>query len=110
MVIGKYVNRHYENEFIGNNPHVADTLSLKKNNKFESPYYGKGEYYLNYSTTGTQIMLTYGKGDFTDTINGKYIKVPNQESLSTSIERKYFVGNPKITLFKDLDQYYEKIE
>ena len=42
--LGKYANRNYENEFIGYNPHVADTLILKEDNQFESPYYGKGKY------------------------------------------------------------------
>lgn len=97
MVEGKYVNRNYENSFIGENPHVADTLIIKSDNRFESKFYGKGNYKLSYNLGGTQIRLIY-KDEF------------GQTSFGTSIDRLFFLGNLRIILFKDLDQYYEKID
>ncbi|MFY0481379.1 hypothetical protein ACI6PS_02140 [Flavobacterium sp. PLA-1-15] len=93
MVTGVYVNRNYENDFIAENPHVADTLIIKENYQIESSYWGNGSYKLEYTPEGTNITL---KG--------------NGNSIHTYIRRKYFFGNPKIILFEDLDQYYEKIE
>ena len=54
MLLGKYVNRNYGDDFIGYIPHIADTLLLKENNQFESPYYGKGAYKLIYDLVGTR--------------------------------------------------------
>lgn len=90
---GTYVNRNYGYHFIGHISDVPDTLYLKKDNHFESPFYGKGKYTLKYTLGGTKINLHYG-----------------EESVSTYINRIWFIGNPKIILFEDLNQYYEKIE
>jgi hypothetical protein len=109
-LIGTYVNRNYENDFIGGNPHIVDTLILKKDNQFESPYYGKGTYKLSYGLGGTRIELHYGDGYSSANINGEKVIVPNEESFETSIDRIWFIGNPQISLFEDLNQYYEKIE
>ena len=109
-LIGTYVNRNYENVFIGGNPHIVDTLILKKDNQFESPYYGKGKYKLNYTLNGTKIDLDYGEGFTSTNINGEQVTVSNEESFSTYVNRIWFVGNPKIILFEDLNQYYEKID
>ena len=93
MVTGVYVNRNYENDFVVEIPHVADTLIIKENHQIESSYWGNGSYKLEYTLEGTNIAL---KG--------------NGNSIHTYIRRKYFFGNPKIILFEDLNQYYEKIE
>ncbi|WP_031455737.1 hypothetical protein [Flavobacterium chungangense] len=110
MLIGKYVNRNYGDDFIGNIPHIADTLLLKENNQFESPYYGKGTYKLSYGFGGTRIELHYGDDYSSTNIKGEKVSVPNKESFETSINRIWFIGNPQISLFEDLNQYYEKIE
>ncbi len=109
-LLGKYVNRNFENDFIGTNPHVADTLILKKDNQFESPYYGKGKYNITYSLDGTKIELSYGEGQTNININENQINISNEESFETYINRIWFLGNPRIMLFEDLDQYYEKID
>lgn len=110
MVVGKYVNENYENEFIGYIAHVSDTLHLKEDNKFESNYYGEETYNLIYGLEGTRIELNYGKGYSTTTINGEIITLPHEEAFKTSISRMWLIGNPKIWLYKDLNQYYKKIE
>ena len=109
-LIGTYVNRNYGDDFIGGNPHIADTLIVKKDNQFKSPYYGKGKYKLKYTLSGTEIELDYGEGYTSTNINGEQVTVSNEESFSTYINRIRFVGNPKIILFEDLNQYYEKID
>jgi len=109
MLLGKYVNRNYADDFIGYIPHIADTLIIKENNQFESPYYGKGTYKLTYGFGGTRIELRYGDGYSSANINGEKVTVPNEESFETSIDRIWFIGNPQILLFDDLNQYYEKI-
>ncbi|KGO93792.1 hypothetical protein [Flavobacterium subsaxonicum] len=96
MIIGKYVNKNYGNTFIGENPHIADTLILYDNNHFRSGYYGDGEYKLFYGFNGTRIALSY---------KDKY----GDNGFTTSIDRLYFFGNLKINLYVDLNQYYEKI-
>ncbi|WP_291152142.1 hypothetical protein [Flavobacterium sp. UBA7680] len=96
MIAGTYVNRNYENDFIGENPHVADTLIILKKNNFVSSYFGNGTYELNHTIFSTNISLNYDNGH-------------EQGSLETSIERIFF-GNLKINLNQDLDQYYEKIK
>lgn len=110
MLLGKYVNRNYRDGFIGYIPNIADTLVIKENNQFESPYYGKGTYKLTYGLSGTRIELHYGDGYSSTNINGEKVKTSNEESLETTINRIWFVGNPQILLFADLSQYYEKIE
>ena len=110
MILGKYVNRNYEDDFIGNIPHIADTLLLKENNQFESPYYGKGTYKLTYGLGGTKIKLNYGEGYSSENINGEIVTVSNKESFNTSMNRIWLIGNAQISLFEDLDQYYEKID
>ncbi len=109
-LLGKYVNRNYGYEFTVGTPHISDTLIIKKDNQFESPYYGKGKYRLNYTLGGTKIDLDYGEGYSSMDINGEKITVSNEESFSTHINRIWFVGNPRIILFEDLNQYYEKID
>ncbi len=96
MLVGTYVNRNYENSFFGQNPHVSDNLILLNNDTYVSEYYGKGKYELHYSLGGTEISLA-----------------PNNSSIMpfrTSINRLYFLGNIKIDLVKDLNQYYKKID
>ncbi len=97
MIIGKYVNRNFENRFISENPHVKDTLVILTNNQFTSKFYGQGNYKLFYDLYGTHIKLIYK-----DEIG--------RTSFTTSIDRLMFLGNPKINLFKDLNQFYEKID
>lgn len=94
MMTGTYVNRNYENDFINENPHIADTLVLFENNRFVSRYWGKGVYKTSYTFRGTKISLNGNDG------NG----------LTTYINRIMFLGNPKIILYEDLNQYYEKID
>ena len=96
-LVGKYVNRNFENTLIGENPHIEDTLELFSNNEFSSPYYGKGKYKLSYGIDGTYIKLNY-KDE-----TGK-------TSFETSIYKPLFFGKPRIILFDDLNQYYEKID
>jgi hypothetical protein len=110
MLLGKYVNRNYEDDFIGYIPHIADTLIIKENNQFESPYYGKGTYKLTYSLGGTKIELHYSDGYSSTNINGEKVTLSDEENFTTSISRIWFIGNPHILLFEDLNQYYEKIE
>ena len=59
---------------------------------------------------GTKIDLDYGEGFTSTNINGEQVTVSNEESFSTYVNRIWFVGNPKIILFEDLNQYYEKID
>jgi len=110
MVVGKYVNENYEDKFIGYIAHVSDTLYLKEDNQFESNYYGEGTYNLIYDLEGTRIELNYSKGYSTTVINGEIISMSNEEGFETSISRTWFIGNLKIWLYKDLNQYYKKIE
>jgi hypothetical protein len=94
MIVGKYVNMNYHNEFIGENPHVEDTLEIHPNGKFYSPFFGEGEYKLSYSFKGTRISL----------------KPYSKMGLNTSIDRNNLIGKPRINLFRDLNQYYKKID
>ena len=110
MLVGKYANRNYGNNFIGNIPHIADTLIIKENSQFESPYYGKGTYKLTYGLGGTRIELQYEDDYSSANINGEKVTVPNGENFETSIVRIWFIGNPQFLLFEDLNQYYEKID
>jgi hypothetical protein len=110
MLIGKYVNTNFSDDFIAEIPHKADTLILKKNNAFESRFYGKGKYKIIHSLGGTEIDLSYGEGYSSTIINGEHIKVSNKAGFSTYINRIMFFGNPKIILCEDLNHYYEKTE
>ncbi|AMA49751.1 hypothetical protein B0A78_13640 [Flavobacterium columnare NBRC 100251 = ATCC 23463] len=95
---GTYVNRNYQQKhFLSNIPYEADTLKLLDNNNFSSSYYGKGKYKIYYTITGTKIVLNYGQGI-------------EEDSFDTSLEREFFLGNLKINLFKDLNQFYEKVD
>lgn len=96
MIVGKYVNRNFEDRFIAENPHVEDTLMIFSNNRFFSKFYGKGNYELSYDIDGTYIELNY-KDE------------AGQSRLKTSIRRKFLLGTFKIDLCYDLNQYYEKI-
>jgi hypothetical protein len=97
MIAGTYVNRNYENDFALGVPHVPDTLVIYPDNKFYSPYYGKGNYELKYSPKGTRIELNY---------RDEY----GSDGFNTSINRLMFIGSPKIDLFEDFNQHYEKID
>ncbi|UUC46495.1 hypothetical protein [Flavobacterium cerinum] len=97
MILGTYVNRNYnQSHSIAEIPNVADTLVILKDNKFISQYWGEGSYELYYTIKGTEIDLMYdyefGKAGF-----------------RTSIDRIMYFGGLKIDLFRDLNQYYEKI-
>jgi hypothetical protein len=96
MIVGTYFNRNYENGFITDNPHVSDKLVLLDNGTFISRYYGKGKYELYHSLGGTEISLESNSSSI----------MP----FRTSVNRLYFLGNIKIDLYKDLNQYYEKID
>lgn len=96
MIVGKYKNINFENNFIAEQANISDVLEIYPNGKFYSPFYGEGTYKLNYSIGGTKIDLN-----------------PDNENiagLNTTISRKYFLGVPKINLFSDLDVYYIKFE
>lgn len=77
-------------------PYVADTLTLFKNNRFESSYWGKGSYKIIYSLDGTKIQLTY---------RYKF----GLAGYKASIERLNW-RTPKIILDRDRNHYYEKLE
>lgn len=94
MMTGTYVNRNYENDFINENPHISDTLVLFENNRFASRYWGKGVYKTSCTFRGTKISLKGNDG------NG----------LTSYVNRIMYFGNPKIILYEDLNQYYEKID
>ncbi|MCL9806841.1 hypothetical protein NAT51_15000 [Flavobacterium amniphilum] len=110
MLTGRYANKNYKYEFIGNIANKPDTLIIRENNEFESPYYGKGKYDISYSLKGTEIHMTHGEGYTTTTINGEVITLSNEDSFVTYINRIWFFGSPKIILFEDLGQCYEKID
>jgi hypothetical protein len=96
MIVGSYVNKNYQIEpWIEYIPYQADTLVLFHDGKFSSTFWGQGNYKISYSIRGTAIQL----------IN----KNPSNMGLNTNITRMG-VGKPKIILFKDLNQYYEKID
>jgi hypothetical protein len=95
-IIGRYVNRNYDHEAsLADIPHVADTLALLDNNRYESNFWGKGSYDITHDIKGTHIELIYGyefgKGGF-----------------NTSISRLNW-GGLKIILDGDRELYYEKI-
>lgn len=94
MIVGKYINVNYGNTFISENPHVEDTLVVYANGEFYSPFYGEGEYNLEYGFRGTSIDL----------------KSNDRMGLNTYIDRIGLIGEPRINLCSDLDQYYKKIE
>ena len=95
MVIGRYVNCNYSNNFNGDIPHKKDTLELFKNGTFQSSFYGFGNYKLDHQINGTKFNLQPTSG---------------QMGLNTSISRTGLFGSIKINLVRDLDQYYMKID
>src|SRR4051812_21182670 len=86
-IVGKYVNRNYQNNIIAEVPNTADTLVLFNNNRFESKFFGKGNYKISYSFEGTHIILKY-KDEF------------GKAGFETSISRINW-GRPKIILDSD---------
>src|SRR5690606_29522377 len=96
-VVGVYANTNYDNTICClEAPHIADTLLLKSDGTFSSPYYGNGTYKVNYGILTTKIDWTYqyemGKAGY-----------------STRFSNKVF-EKPKIILNYDLGHYYEKVE
>jgi len=97
MLVGRYVNRNYNYPPLKVEiPYVSDTLTLLKNNKFESGYWGNGSYTVTHTLGGTEIELTY---------NYKY----GRAGYETDVKRLNF-GTPKIILDRDRNHYYEKIK
>jgi len=95
-VVGKYKNVNFYSNSIAEQANKEDILELFPNGRFYSPFYGEGKYELEYNLFGTTINLS-----------------PDDErkaGINNTICRKYFMGKPKIILFRDLDQHYIKID
>lgn len=96
-IYGKYVNRNVDiGPAIPDVANSEDTLVIYPNNRFVSPFFGKGTYSIEYGIDGTSIDLKYGQG-FSSGV------------ISTHIERMYF-SSPKIVIDRDLAKYYEKVD
>ncbi len=76
-------------------PHIADTLILFEEGRFESGFYGKGSY---------EIGIGIG---FETRIDLKYNEFGKGAINSTYFENKIF-HKPKIILNADTNHYYEK--
>lgn len=96
MVTGKYANTNYENSRIAEIPDRADTLILFDDMTFQSSYYGEGTYSLTYDFGGTEIDLAY---------EYEYGKAGQHSEMKRS-----WLGNIRISLVSDLNQYYSKID
>ena len=96
-IYGKYVNRNVDiGPAIPDVANSEDTLVIYPNNRFVSPFFGKGIYSIEYSIDGTSIDLKFGQG-FSSGV------------ISTHIERMYF-SSPRIVIDRDSEKYYEKVD
>lgn len=94
MVYGKYVNTNYENSSVAEIPSTQDTLVLFSDMTFTSSYYGKGTYDLKYGLSGTKITWVYD----------------NEQAIHISQVRRSWLGNTRIFLVSDINQYYSKFD
>lgn len=97
MIVGTYINYNFDYlPVVADIPHVADTLILSKDGKFNNSYWGKGDYEITRSLGGTKIELIYnysfGKASFVTHI---------KRSLS---------GSLMIILVEDQNYYYKRIK
>ncbi|MGB5990491.1 MAG: hypothetical protein WBG43_12245 [Marinifilaceae bacterium] len=76
MIVGTYINYNFNClPIVADIPHVADTLILSKDGKFNNSYWGKGDYEITRSLGGTK------KSDFFDNLFEK------QESIISNINK-----------------------
>ncbi len=93
-VYGKYVNTNYENSSVAEIPSRQDTLVLFSDMTFSSSYYGKGIYDLKYDLGGTKITWVYD----------------NKRAIHISQVRRSWLGNIRIDLVSEINQYYSKYD
>jgi len=91
MITGVYISNNSEPVLEG--PDFGDKLILYNNNTFKSDTWGEGTFRLKYSFFETRIVLKYGGAIY-----------------NSYFYRPFFFGAPRISLFRDLNYYYEKIE
>jgi len=95
-VYGKYVNKNFNQPICCvEAPHKPDTLILSKNGKFQSAFYGKGNYKFD--------------NGFEAGIELHYFEFGKSAIYRTYLENKIF-EKPRIVLNADTNHYYEKIE
>lgn len=81
----------------GGDPEYGDTLILFNDMTFTGDTWGEGEYELEHSFRGTEILLRYKEYGYT-------------ASIGSHFERTLFVGKPKIVIFADLNNYWRKLK
>ncbi len=87
LVVGTYKS-DIKNSFATNGIDHGETLILKKDNTFVSESWGNGTYTLH----GSRIDFSF-----------------NNEVYSTYFYRPYFLGTPRIVIFRDLNSEFLKI-
>jgi hypothetical protein len=91
MVSGTYIY-NFPNA-VADGPNQGDKITLKENGNFESDTWGNGTYKLKGSTLKLNYKYEFGKAGF-----------------EINIYRTMFYGKPKLSIEKDLNYYFERID
>ncbi|WP_299157716.1 hypothetical protein [uncultured Tenacibaculum sp.] len=90
FIIGKYT-AEISNQFGSDGINNGDKLELFNDNTFKSNFRGTGTYKLIHNLRGTEIHLNF-------------YDMPHY----TYFYRPYFIGKPKIVIFRDLNSGFQK--
>ena len=76
---------------VAEGPNQGDHLILKKNGEFESDTWGKGRYTISGSKLRLKYNYEFGRAGF-----------------ECSIYRRFFWGEPRLSVVRDLNYYFAK--
>ncbi|MDO1445189.1 hypothetical protein Q0590_02950 [Rhodocytophaga aerolata] len=109
MISGTYV---YNFPVAGaEGPSRGDQLTLKKNGQFESDTWGNGSFAID----GSALVLSYNdlpqEGSFQLEDSLVSYQYPGGDvSVTFPLYRPLFWGRPHISVFRDLNYYFQKID